>query len=309
MWQAGSLALMAAAIGLAALPLGRILGAGEYHGPKGATVEGGDVKPATMSGTELMRTVDSMRQLAGKIEVVQKDPEPPPVEDTAPTETHVEAAAPPTLWAYIGYMSGGAKRALVRIGPAETGTQMMLKEGQEHEGTKVVEINPDHLIVEKAGARERIDLSQRSTAWDSTPPRRPMAGRPGAPGVQPGMPGGPGANGAQQPNFGNPSAAAMAEAQRRMKAAIAPQPPQTQMDWQKAAKEMGNLSQDKRDALMKVMSEPGLSPEDRNQMLREIGIPVDGSIDDRLEFMKSVGVTPETDPKLYDMIKEGGGAK
>jgi len=25
--------------------------------------------------------------------------------------------------------------------------------------------------------------------------------------------------------------------------------------------------------------------------------------------MKAVGVTPDTDPKLYEMLKEGGGAK
>lgn len=307
MWQAGAMALLAAAIGVTALPLGRLLGAGEYVEPKGGTAEGGEIKPVTMTATEVMRTADSMRQLAGKVDVVE--PPPPVVEEGAGTEEPKAPEAPPapTAWAYIGYMGGlGSRAALLRIGPAETGTQVMLKPGQEHEGTKVVEIEPDHVIVEKAGARERIDLMKRTMAWDTTPARQPVAGRPGGANVA--AMGAPDARGGQRPNFGNPSAAAMAEAQRRMKAALAPQV-QTQMDWQKAGKEMGSLGKDQRESLMKVMSEPGLSPEERNQLLREMGIPVQGSIEERLEFMKSVGVTPESDPKLYEMMKEGGGEK
>lgn len=307
MWQAGSMALLAAAIGLAALPLGRILGAGKYEAPTGATVAGGDVKPVTMTATDVMRTADSMQQIAGKVDVAPAPPPPMETETTTETTEVKTPPAAPTTWAYIGYMSGlGAETALVRIGPSDTGTQVMLRQGQEHEGTKVVEVKPDHLIVEKAGARERIDLTQRTLAWDTTPPRQPAAARPGGPNAAATM-GVPGANGGRRPNFPpNTSAAALAESQRRMKAALSPQ---TQMDWQKAGKEMGEFGQDKRDALMKVLAEPGLSSEERGKLLREMGIPTEGTPEERMEFMKSVGVTPDSDPKLYEMLKEGGGSK
>jgi hypothetical protein len=266
-------------------------------------------KPPTLSATEVMKTVDVMKQLSGTVEVVRApDPTPDPKGGVEPPPPEVAVVV--SSWTYTGFMQGPKiKKALVTIGPAGAGTQLMLAEGETHEGTKLLEIHPDHLLVEEGGSNQkRIELAARTLAWDNSPPKRPMPARPtaGMPGMPPGM-AGMTQPGQPQPGFATPNAAAMAEAQRRMKAAIAPQPPRNELE--KMAQEGGKLDQDKRDTLMKVMTEPGLSPEERGQMLREMGIPVDVSPDERAEYLKNLGISEQSDPKLYEMLKDGGGSK
>jgi hypothetical protein len=302
-WQAGSLALVGAAIGLAALPIAKLLGAGEHRKPKASAIETGSSKAEGMSAVTLIKTADILRTLSGQVEVAQGEPTVEPEKGPeAVGSTSEPPPPPPSTWAYTGYMKGpNIKKAIITIGPIEGGLQLMLSEGQEHERTKLKEIHPDHILIDEGGKQQRVDLQTRSLAWDSSPPKRPMPPR-GGPGVAPGAVG-MSAGATAPPGFATPNAAAMAEAQRRMKAAISPQTPVPPPNMAK------EFDQGQRDALMKVMSEPDIPPEERANLLREMGVPVDASPEERQEYLKNMGIDEQTDPKLFEMLKDGGGSK
>ncbi len=315
-WQAAAVALLAAGIGVGFLPIGSMLGPGKQAAVRDAEGPPAPPKPTSMGAGAVLNLAGNLKRLAGEREIPPPVAPPPPPEDTGPSEP--PAPPPPEVseshWTYVGHMIGPAfKRAVVQIGPAGAGTpQLSLGEGDTREGVKLLKIAPDHIMVDPGdGNEKRIDLAARSpsTSWNTDAPRRPMAGR-GLPGAA-GMPG----SMAAPAGFTSPNAAALAEAQRRMKAAISPPPMMQSPEDERAqklaemAKEMGELAQDKREALQKIMSDPSMNPDERDNLLREIGIPVDATPEERGQFLEMIGIGPKNDPKLYEMIRENGGPR
>lgn len=319
-WQAASLALLAGGIAVGALPIAGLLGPGKAPKPKDFEVAAPAGGSQSMSQTRQMRLKDALATIAPPVEVTAvavevpvegaEDPEPPPVEVVAPASTS---------WAYVGNIRAGGrmKLAIINVMTGGENKQRTLSEGELVDDTKLVTIERDHIMVSVGGAEPtRIELSERveSAAWaarSSTGMARGAAGRP-MPG-QPGF-GNPGNNPGMNPN----AAANLAEAQRRMKAAISPPhhpmasmvPPPAEdrmMQLTRQAKEMGELGQDKRDSLSKILDDPSLSPEERGKLLSEIGIPMDATPDERGEYLHMIGVTPDNDPKLYERLREGTG--
>jgi len=318
-WQAGSLALLAGAIGLGAVPLARALGPGLYKAPARPT-EGGtaSTNPKSMTSSQVLAVIESMKNIGP---VIVPMPVAVPVEATevavAETTTAPVVEAPPSGWTYTGFMKGPKiTRAVIQVGAADSGKQLMLSAGDEHEKTKLVEVHSDHIVIkESEGDERRIDIAARSlnAGWSTDQPRRPMAARGPNGGMngQPGMAG----IGQSQPGFAATAAAAQAEAQRRMRAAIAPNNngsgrfDERAMKLEGMAKEMGTLTQDKRDALTKLMVDPHLSSEERGKAIRQMGMPTEMSPEEREEFLQNIGVSPESDPKLYEYLRESGGGK
>lgn len=320
-WQAAAVALLAAGIGVGFLPLGAMFGPGKQVVPEPTVVATTVQKPQSMGAGAVHNLSENLKKLAGKRDV--PPPPPPPDPNVTPPDDNSDPVPPPpvasTDWAYIGHMIGPTfRRAIVTVGSAESGApQLSLGEGETHNGTKLVSIATDHIMVDPGdGNQKRIDLATRAaaTSWNTDQPRRPIAAR----GV-PGMPQMAGQNAMTPPGqgagFTSPNAAAMAEAQRRMKAAISPpqpfQPPveDRAQKYAELAKQMGELGPDKRESLMKTMTDPSISPEERTKILHEIGIPTDGTPDERGQFLEMIGVGPNNDPKLYELIREGGGSK
>lgn len=320
-WQAASLALLAGGIAIGALPIAGLLGPGKGSKPREYQVSLPAGEGQSMSQTRVLRLKDAMSTIAPPVEVTAVaateeplaaggEPEPPPVETAPP---------PQTSWTYVGSIRAGGrmKRAIVDVQSGGESRQRTLSEGDTVGDTRLVTIEPDHIMVSVGGAEPtRIDLTQRmeGAVWAA---RSSGGGAPSGarPRPMPGQPGfmSPVTNSGMNPN----AAASLAEAQRRMKAAIAPPqnpmaslvPPAEDRMTQLArqAKEMGELGQDKRDTLSKILDDPSLSPEERGKLLSEIGIPMDASPDERGEFLHMIGVTPESDPKLFERLREGTG--
>jgi hypothetical protein len=320
-WQAVSLALLAGGIAVGALPIAGLLGPGKGSKPKDYQVSLPAGEGQGLSQTRVLRLKDAMSTIAPPVEVtavaatedpleVGGEPEPPPVEAAPPTQTS---------WAYVGSIRAGGRMKLAII-DVQTGgetRQRTLSEGDTVGDMRLVTIEPDHIMVSVGGAEPtRINLTQRmeNAVWaarsssggaSNVARPRPMGGQPGFMS--------PAANAGMNPN----AASNLAEAQRRMKAAIAP--PQNPMaslappvedrmtQLARQAKEMGELGQDKRDALSKILDDPSLSPEERGKLLSEIGIPMDATPDERGEYLHMIGVTPESDPKLFERLREGTG--
>lgn len=312
-WQAAAVALLAAGIGAGFLPIGSLLGPGRAPGPREPDGPPGQPRQTSLGGGAVLNLAANLKRLAGEREIPPPQPPPPP-ETSGPTEPQ-PAPPPPAVgqsdWTYIGHMIGPSfKRAIVQIGVPGGGTpQMALGEGDVREGTTLVKIAPDHIMVDPGdGNQRRIDLASRtaSASWNTDPPRRGMSARPPVPGA--GMAG--------MAGFNNPNAAALAEAQRRMRAAMAqPQPftpPQPAADDRslkllEMAKSMGEIGKDKRDALEKIMYDPEMKGPEREALLREMGIPVDATPEERGQFLEQIGIGPHNDPKLYELLRQGSG--
>lgn len=320
-WQAASLALAAGAIAIGALPIAGLLGPGKGAKPKDVTITVPTSGAESMSQTRVMRLTDALNHIAGKVDVEVAAVETDPVETAGGTDPEPTPPPPAAVsWSYVGNVrraDGQVKLAIINVENGGNPGQRMLGEGESVDNTKLVAIAADHIMISVSGAEPtRVDLAQRqaNAAWTTESRPRATAGRPmpGQPGFNPGM--NPGMNPATNPM--NPN---LAEAQRRMKAAISPptnpmaplmQPGDDRMtQLARTAKDMGEMTPDKRDALNKIMDDPGLSPEERGRMLSEFGIPIDVSPDERGEYLHMIGITPENDPKLYERLRDAGGQK
>lgn len=287
-WQLAAVAIGAAAVALVFSPLERLLSPQAYSPPKGEGTGPTLVADARASLSQgfLNQAIDAFKIIGGTrpVEPIAEAPIPTETPDAIP-----DAPPPPQsgagAWVYKGYMSGGGlAQAWVQLPDS---SQAMLTRGAERDGMKLKDIFPDHIMVEQSGVEKRIDLAARVAVWNTEPPQRAAPPRPQA-------------NAAQAANERQKAA---------MRGAIAP-PPKGPAPGELSAKygrELSLMGAEKREAVSRMLTEPGISPEQREMMLKELGIPLDLPVEDRLELLRQNGVTEETDPRLYEMVKEGRG--
>lgn len=287
-WQLAAVAIGAAAVALVFSPLERLLSPPAYVPPKSEGAGPALVADARagLSQGFLDQAIEAVKKIGGTREVEPIVEAPPTVEVAGTTET---PPAPPQSgagsWVYKGYMSGGGlAQAWIQLPDS---SQAMLTKGAERDGMKLKDIYPDHIMVEQAGAEKRIDLAPRVAVWNTEPPQR-AAARPS-----------PQANAANERQK-----AAMRQAIASQNKQPGPAPGELSA---KYGRELSLMGAEKREAVSRMLTEPGLSPEQREMMLKEIGIPLDLPVEDRLELLRQNGVTEDTDPRLYEMVKEGKG--
>jgi hypothetical protein len=75
---------------------------------------------------------------------------------------------------------------------------------------------------------------------------------------------------------------------------------------EKMKSQLDSMSPEERDKYAKMLGDPMLDGQARMDLLEKIGMPVKGTPEDRIKFLHGIGVTPESDPKLYDQVKRGG---
>lgn len=288
-WQLAAVAIGAGAVALVFSPLERLLSPPAYIAPKGDGAGPTLVADARASLSQgfLDQAIEGLKKIGGTREVQPVAEVPTLTEDPVSV---ADTPPPPQTgagsWVYKGYMSGGGlAQAWIQLPDS---SQAMLTKGAERDGTKLKDIFPDHIMVEQAGAEKRIDLAQRVAVWNTEPPQRaPAAARP------------------------SPQANAANERQKAaMRGAIAAQAKSGPAPGELSAKygrELSLMGAEKREAVSRMLTEPGVSLEQREMMLKELGIPLDLPVEDRLELLRQNGVTEESDPRLYEMVKEGRG--
>lgn len=123
--------------------------------------------------------------MASTIEAIGRERVPPPespkpadapgtTPDSAPT------APPPSeagrQWKYIGSVVGPrSSHAMVTIG----GRQRLVAAGAEHDGVRLMAVEPDQIVVDDHGTIRTIKMAPRSTAWPNQQTRAVTVPRPG----------------------------------------------------------------------------------------------------------------------------------
>lgn len=306
-WQFGAIALFAAAAAIAALPIASLLGPAPFAKPADQEVVQVAAPGAELNHDEATQMALRMADLGGRVDVIAP---PVAVDDPKVNEAPPSAEPPPaaaTEWTYAGYLGGPtSKMAVVKY----NGSQTLMSVGQKLENSEFVEIHPDHVIVSDAGVERRVDIEKRTIYFPTGGSARPIAARgpaPGQPGFgRPGQPGGPGFD---RNNFAANNAAALAEAQRRARAAMTPPaiPPATittvDEGLAKAKELFDGMSDEERSEVMKSVQDSSGDVSTRLDVLRNLGLPTGGDADARVRFLNNLGITPETDPKLYESVK------
>jgi len=311
-WQFGALALVAGGAAIAVMPLAKQLGPRPMVVAKpteiGPDQEGTSGRGLGADDASILAAL--MNRIAGTVEVVHRDPVEPTEEVVVEMAVEEPPPPPPSEWAYKAYLASPTmKSAMVMVNEQ----QMLVSEGGIYEETKVLEVRPDHLVVEEDGAQRTITLARRvSNGFPTDGPRRPaVAIRGGVPGGQPGQPGAGQNNGF---NLGQ-NTAAMAEQQRRNRLAVSPPPIPQNGDGQDGAmaeklREMiTSMPEERRDMMLKSISDQSMDPAKRVSLLRELGMPVGLSVEDQHQYLNQLGVSQDSDPRLYEQIKIQGSGK
>ena len=305
--QLGTVALLGAAGAAIGLPLSGMFGPPE---PKKVVVvddsqgkEAPKAPPIMTSGeaAEVLKTLISWKPAPAEPETPAPDAAatPPPPPPPAPTE-----------WAYVGsVLMGSNRQAIVRVNTE----QHMLKPGQQHGDTTLVDIDPRFITVETAGQRKQIDLLARANVFPTEPPKRGGQVTRG-PSVGAGNVTAMNQNGMVKPPVpGSFDQARMQAEEMAKKRGMMPPGRQGVQDAELLRQQEAELKEklatdpsqmrDHFERAVKAMNDPGMSLEQRTQMLHELGIPVGASPEVAMERFRNAGLNPDEHQGLIEAVK------
>jgi len=70
-----------------------------------------------------------------------------------------------------------------------------------------------------------------------------------------------------------------------------------------------SMPEERRDMMLKSISDQSMDPAKRVSLLRELGMPVGLSVEDQHQYLNQLGVSQDSDPRLYEQIKIQGSGK
>lgn len=271
-WQIGALAIAAAAAGAMLLPLNKLLS------PKliiAGTVGGGPEQLPTppakvINPHELGRVLESVSAR------VPASPVDKPTTQLEPHDKPIEVAS--GEWQYVGsIITPTSRHALIKI----DADQHLIMEGAKEKNRTILAVEESYIKVQDgiSGPVQTLQLVKRTLDAPGEGPKRPVAFRtPPAPGT-PGAPNPPGvvnnvANVAAERARQQEQARAQAEAARR-----GAQPPQ-----------LPPLDPTTTTALVQRLADASASPEERLQVLHDLGISPGTPAVTAIDRLKAYGV-------------------
>lgn len=265
-WQVGAVALIACAGAAVALPLHERLTPPKpvYEQPPVPTPE--TTRGAGLSALNFQQTAMTLK-LLGPAGAAAATPTTDSTPEQAATPTTGPAPTAANEWVYVGYLSTPTTRtAMVRV----DGEQLLFSVGAKHHDSTVKTIEPSYVEIERQGATKRLELAQRTMAFPTEGPKRPVQTRgPQAGGQAPMAMTQPQLNQPAMPNQFDQARMAALEQARRAQMGEKAQP-------------MPDRSMFEPAAVYKRMTDPNAGLEQRIAALREYGItsgmPVDEAI-------------------------------
>jgi hypothetical protein len=239
-------------------------------------------------------------------------PPPPPVQvDPTPEVAAAPPPPTPTEWIYVGSLiSSSSRSAVIKVDSA----QQILGLNATRDNTKLVAIEPDYIEIEKAGVRSTISLADRTMLAPNEGPKRPVAFRPVPAAAQPGgmpnaMAAGAMARPGAQPMVPGPGAGPATFDQAKAAALAAREAARNQSPVNPPQRD--DPGQGEREAVVKALSDPNASPEERMKLLGTLGITPGMNPDMAQEIARKHGVdfNKETLQVFEKYAKEAGEGK
>jgi hypothetical protein len=311
LWQGAAVAVLLAAGAAIALP-----GVREFLAPPAPVEKKAQAAPAEPATAAAITAPVGEAKLALD-RVSGWSPKPAEAPSAAAEQPNTEippAPAPVSDWVYAGsFISPSSRTALIKI----DNDQQLLPLDAVLNDTKLVTIEPEFIEIERAGARKRIDIAQRTAFFPSDPPKKPVNFR-----TSPPPPGGAGAPMAAmaRPGMPNPipvSQPAQTFEQARMAALAAREAAARAAAVQNGAQagtvEMNGQKYDQstREEAIKYLLEPDQPPEVRLKYLETIGIKPGMPVEAATEIAQKMGLDVKSEAAVgaLQAIRRNAGVK
>lgn len=305
MVQAGAVVLIALAAAVFVLPVSRLL---RPEPPKLSTTTRVDPGPDSTTESRFVDSSEMSRALAlsnPRTDITPAATLTPDAPDESGTETTTDdpvvAQTSPGGWAYLGsVISPRNAYALLRT---DSG-QFYLQKGSKRDGRTLTEIHPDHVILkDDSGAETSISLLPPTVTW---PERGPGRMNPTTGATAMGAPTAPGANLAVNAKPNGPLyGAGRPELFQARPTGVQPPirtPPTVIVNSGEVSDP--NFAHERLQELVGKVSAGDFDPDYVESMLREIGLPEGASVEEQVEMLGKMGVTPKTNPDFYKNLME-----